>query len=330
MIKFKRIFIILLLSFPFLVSFETSKVDIHSISSFQSPEGIQFVSYTPSWDQNKLKELYKELLLNKHGQEIGKLSEVRILGDTHASSNTKGSYNSLTNTIVLYQGNRYLEPIEYRETLSHEYGHHFAYTYFPSHHFPFSKWQRIRGIDVSDMRWDAFWNYDDRYHSLYPQEIIADDYVLLYGATSKLVSDEVSSNEAFYLRTEHENQQIPNVLENVELHSFLEEETGISIDQSRIFTTPKLVKWDDKSISLSISSKPQVAYRLNLEIVNKHNEKQTFELYEITTEETNHLEFSIKDHDLNISDLDHAIISIDVVDLTTSLGFETEETTLSF
>ncbi|HZH59699.1 MAG TPA: hypothetical protein VEY70_09000 [Metabacillus sp.] len=330
MISFKQIFIILLLSFPLLVSFKTADVDSRSFASFQSPEGIYFKSYTSSWDEEKLKELYEELLLNKHGRELSELNEVRILGGTHSHSNTKGSYHSLTKTIVLYRGNQYENPIEYRETLSNEYGHHFAYHYFPSHHFPFSEWQRIRGIEVSDMRWDAFWNYDERYHAIYPQEIIADDYVLLYGATSQLDSDGVYSNEIFYLRTQHENQEIPNVLENKKLHAFFEKETGIPIDSSRTLESPKLVKWNNQTIRFSVPSRENIAYRLNLELIDHQNEKQSFELYEITSHETNQLIFSLQDHDIkNISDYDHAIISIDVVDLTTSIGFETAETRVS-
>ncbi|PMC39144.1 hypothetical protein CJ195_04180 [Bacillus sp. UMB0899] len=326
--SFKSVFIILLLSFPLLVSFET--IDNQPLASYISPEGIYFTSYTPSWDEKKLKDLYKELLLNKHGEEITELNEIRILGGTHSSTNTKGSYHSLNQTIVLYQGATFDKPLDYRETLSHEYGHHFAYYYFPTHHLPFSKWQRIRGIDVTDMRWDAFWNYDEQFHAIYPQEIIADDYVLLYGATSELDSDEIVSNEAFYLRTQHENQEIPNVLENKKLHSFLEEETGIPIDLSRTLDSPKFIEWNDQDIIFSVSSRENVAYRLNLELFDYQSGKQLVELYEITSEETTKLSFSLNEEDIhNISDYEYAIISIDVVDLTTSIGFETDETQVS-
>ncbi|MGQ4668420.1 hypothetical protein ACUIJN_21835 [Metabacillus halosaccharovorans] len=328
-IRFNQIFIILLLSFPFLVSFETTNIDDKTFASFQSPEGIDFTSYTPSWDEDKLKDLYKELLLNKHGQEISELNEVRILDGTHSSTNTKGSYHSLTKTIVLYQGNQYETPVDYRETLSHEYGHHFAYHYFPSHHLPFSEWQRIRGIDVADMRWDAFWNYDERYHAFYPQEILADDYVLLYGATSEVESEDVMSNEIFYLRTQHENQDIPNVLENKKLHSFLEEKTGLPIDSSRIIESPSLIEWNDQTFRFSVSSRDHIAYRLNLELINQ-NEKQFVELYEVTSHDTNTLTFNLHDQEIiNLADYDYALISIDIVDLTTSIGFETDETRVS-
>ncbi len=330
MIRFKQIFIILLLSFPLLVSFETTEIDNKPFASFQSPEGIYFTSYTSSWDEDKLKALYKELLLNKHGEEITELNEVRINGGTHSSSNTKGSYHSLTNTIVLYQGNDYEKPLDYRETLSHEYGHHFAYYYFPTHHLPFSKWQRIRGIDVTDMRWDAFWNYDERFHAYYPQEIIADDYVLLYGATSELDSDDVLSNEAFYIRTEHENQDIPNVLENKKLHSYLEKETGITIDSTRVMESPTFMGWNDQQFSFSVLPRENVAYRLNLELIDQQNEKQMIELYEITSDETSIVNFSLSEQDIpNITHYNHAIISVDVVNLTTSIGFETIKTQVS-
>jgi hypothetical protein len=191
----------------------------------------------------------------------------------------------------------------------------------------------VRGIDVSEVRWDAFWNYEDNNHAYYPQEIFADDYVLLYGATNEVEAVDVFNNEAFYLRTEHENQQFPNVLENRELRSFLEEESGIKIDEDRLLESPRLAEWNDTKASYVITEKPNVAYRLNLTFHNLENNDDTsehFELYEITTENSNErIDFSLDQIDQYVfSKYDYVTANIDVVDLSTSIGFQTEELTL--
>lgn len=328
--KFRGLFIILLLSLPILFSFTTGGT-VGAYSTFLSPEGIHFVSYSHEWDEHKLIDLYKELKQNKYGEEINMLQEIRVEAGNHSSGDTKGSYHPVSKTIVLYQGDKYREPDDYRETLSHEYGHHFAYYYFPSHHLPFSKWQKLRGINIAQMRWDAFWNYEENNHSFYPQEIMADDYVLLYGATNNVNPKDVYSNEAFYLRTQHENQHFPNVLENKELLAYLEEESGVTIDKSRLVQTPSFSNIENDKISFSVTEKPNIAYRLNIELFNSSNEQQMLELYAITDNEDNEIDFSLNDVGLgHFSDYESAIISIDVVDLTTSIGFETKETTLNF
>ncbi|WP_299088478.1 hypothetical protein [uncultured Metabacillus sp.] len=331
MLKLRQFFIILVLTFPILISFDSTGINKKAIASYQSPEGIQFLSYSEEWDQAKLIDLYQQLVKNKHGKEIYSLQEVSIIGGTHSSSFTKGSYHALTSSITLYQGDTYTNPTDYAETLSHEYGHHFAYFYFPSHHLPFSKWLTVRGIEAPELQWDAFWNYNEKFHAYYPQEIIADDYVLLYGATHKVEVDDVYSNEAFYLRTEHENSQLPNVLENSKLHSYLEEESGMKIDESRLLQLPKLADWNHSTLSFQISDKPNVAYRLNLEFHQSGGKASDgWELYEITTDETkNIVNFSLDGIDQEVlSASDYMTASIDVVDLSTSIGFETEEITL--
>ena len=330
--KIRTYFIILLLLFPFLLSFDSSYHGEY-FATYQSPEGIHFFSYSKEWDEKDLMALYQELIKNKHGKEFDLLQKVSVVGHSHATSLTKGSYHALSNSITLYQGDKYTDPAAYRETLSHEYGHHFAYHYFPSHHFPYSDWQSVRGLNGSKLRWDAFWNYDEGNHKLYPQEIFAEDYVLLYGAANMLNVKDVFTNEAFYMRTQHENQQLPNVLENQELHMFLEEGSGLKIDKDRFLQSPKLSDWSDDKLSFKISAKALVAYRLNLtfhDLNDSNDEGEELELYEITMNETTDLlHFSLDQIDPGIlSEYAYVTVNIDVVDLSTSLGFETEEITL--
>ena len=326
-------FIIVLILLPFLLSFDSSYHRGY-FASYQSPEGIHFFSYSKEWDEKDLMALYQELIKNKHGKEFKLLQKVSVIGHSQATSLTKGSYHAVTNSITLYQGDKYTDPVAYRETLSHEYGHHFAYHYFPSHHFPNSDWQSIRGLNESKLRWDAFWNYNESNHEFYPQEIFADDYVLLYGAVNEINANDVFTNEAFYMRTQHENQQLPNVLENQKLRLFLEEGSGLKIDKDRFLQSPKLSDWSDDKLSFKISAKAHVAYRLNLMFHNLEdstNDGEELEIYEITMNETTDLlHFSLDKIDPDILfEYAYVTANIDVVDLSTSLGFETEEITLN-
>lgn len=323
--KVKFYFIILLLTFPFLISFNPLASNDGYVATYKSPEGIQFVSFSVSWDKNNLINLYKELIKNKHGNEIKQLQQVKIYGEQLSASPTKGSYHALSKTITLYQGDKYKKPVDYRETLSHEYGHHFGYHYFPEHHFPFSTWQLKRGIDVTTLRWDAFWNYSDNDHAFYPQEVFADDYVLLYGTTNKMDSKSVTNNEAFYKRTIHENQQLPNVLESQELLHYIEEQSGLSIDKNRLIQSPKLVDWNKSTLTYLIEKKANVAYRLNLQSRSNRTNK-THEIHLISTDQQDKLEFSLNQLELKtLANSDFVTVNIDVVDLTTSLGFKTKE-----
>ncbi len=320
-------FIILVISFPFLASFETNPYNPKLHAIYQSPEGILFKSFSTEWNQEKLIDLYHELVKNKHGNELKQLRAVEVIGTTLDDSLSKGSYDYLNKTIKLYQGDQYQEPSQFQETLSHEYGHHFAYHYFPSHHLPLSKWQKIRNLNLLELRWDAFWNYQDKYHAIYPQEVFADDYVLLYGVTKEVDPKDVETNEAFYLRTEHENQQISNVLENSPLHSLLEEETGIEIDQSRLLHMPKFSNYKNTALTFKIKPKTNIAYRLNLTLNDSKGNTFNYESYQIHRDESeDELIFDLEDLlKENLSNYEWLSASIDVIDLDTSIGFETEE-----
>ena len=47
--------------------------------SYTAPDGLQIISYSLSWsDVEKLNNLYNELLLNGHGEEIKLLSRIAI------------------------------------------------------------------------------------------------------------------------------------------------------------------------------------------------------------------------------------------------------------
>ncbi|MBE4909791.1 hypothetical protein IMZ08_17290 [Bacillus luteolus] len=320
----------IILALPLLVSLDPLTTSSNYYAHYRSPEGIQFLSYSSEWDKDKLQELYEELLKNKHGEEIKLLQEVKVVGDglgeyPHDDYYTKGIYHALTSSITLFHGNKYTEPHLYRETLAHEYGHHFTYHYFPEHHFPFSKWSKLRGLDQNNVRWDAFWNYSLDSYSLFPQEIIADDYLLLYGATSKVDFKDVLSHEAFYTMTMHDNQQIPNVLENSEVQSYFEEKTGFLIDKHRLLNTPILEELNQNTLTFKVLDRSDVAYRLNVKLYKVNSLIADERLIAITPEDFDgEIQFALSD--LYRADFIDANFSI--LDLNTSIGFETDTFTL--
>ncbi|MDQ0230038.1 hypothetical protein J2S19_001290 [Metabacillus malikii] len=325
-----RVFIILIFLLPFLLSFQSEGRSYPTYETYLTPKGIEFTSYSSNWDQRKLQELYVELLKNGHGEELTELKAVKIYPDKHQASNTKGSYQALSKTITLYQGDKYVHVEDYRDTLSHEYGHHFAYYYFPSHHFPFSKWSVVRGLEHEAIRWDAFWNYKEEHHANYPQEIFADDYVLLFGSTSEMNSKTFTDHEPFYLRTEHENQNIPNILENKPLIEMIELESGLSVEPSRLIEMPHFTNITDNLVSYQITKKANIAYRLNVHLHDIKNEygSTVMEFYEITVnDDISELHFNIEQA-IEKNDSNYLSFSLDVVDLSTSIGFETEKITV--
>lgn len=311
-------YVLLLLSLPILLSLDPLVYDSDYHASYQSPESIMFVSYSEKWDEENLKELYKELIQNKHGKEISLLQEVQIQGGSLNGSAAKGRFSALTDTITLYHGDKQTDASSYRDTLSHEYGHHFAYHYVKSHHFPFSEWSKLRGLEDAPVRWDAFWNYSDGDHMWYPQEIMADDYVLLYGSgrkTSK--SDVLSSNEPFYQMTQHENKELPNVLENKKLIAYLEKETGVQPDRERILTKPDLNNVQKDKITFSASDQSQVAFKAQITYFQDGVKLASDEKLFIASSGAETFTIPLNDAASSFE------VTFEILDLQTSVGFET-------
>lgn len=309
---------------PILLSLDP--YDTNYVAKYTSPEGISFLSYSKEWDHVKLQELYQVLLKNKHGEELQLLEEVQVRsGSLKNSPATNGQYHPLTHSITLFHGDINVEPSDYTETLSHEYGHLVSYHYLKSFHFPFSKWAALRGLDNEPIRWDAFWNYSTKDHDWYPEEIMADDYVLLYGPTRKVDLKDVYSNEAFYLRTEHRNQKLQNVLGNTELHKYLEEKTGLEIDKNRLISTPTLTHAQNNLLKFSVEKRADIAYRLNVTVYQNGIVENYYEIIKISSNDNGELSYSLEDIFKDYPDKlnGHMKVNMDVLDLKTSLGFQT-------
>ncbi|WP_102346575.1 hypothetical protein [Bacillus sp. Marseille-P3661] len=332
------LFLFLLICSPILLSFDSTAYDDNYFAYYKSPEGISFLSYTENWNEQKLKDLYKELIKNKHGAEIKFLQEVRVKDGPSKDNgilnpSIRGHYNVLTSTITIYHGDQFTKASELSEILSHEYGHHFSYYYFKTHHFPFSKWSSLRGLNSTDIYWDAFWNYsaNNERHKWYPQEIIADDYILLFSAPNPVKLKDVYNNEAFYLRTEHENQDIPNIYEQLELHRYISKVTGIKVDEDRLLETPTLLPFteDQNKILYSITKKANVAYRLTINYEDDGEEKY-MELLKITDKNSGDtLEFLLNEIAGDIEQNSFRA-TLDVLDLNTGIGLNTGEECMKF
>jgi DNA-directed RNA polymerase subunit F len=223
---------------PFLVSMDKSHNDEHLYAVFESEEGITFLSYAQNWDVKKLEELHEELLKNPHGKEISDLTRVTIYPNKNKDIN--GLYYMDTKEILLYNGKKKKNAIDFRYTLSHEYGHHIQNTYFPE----ISKqlhttWSKLRGIDNMPIVKGNSGNNKGE-HKWYASEIFAEDYVMLYSATQKIdVKNLEDRDDVYYLSQEHENDEISNVMENQKLQQWLEKKTGFLIDQKRMIPTMK-------------------------------------------------------------------------------------------
>lgn len=189
---------------------ETSK-DSYDINdqhySYKSDEGFMLISDSKNWNEIKLKALYNELKLNKHGEEFELLFKIIVHAepDTNASGMHERTSEQLSlyfdfpafpstsminftrnmGTIHLYNGDKLTEVSQYAHTLSHEYGHHFTfYHMFKDNQLMNSEYEKIRNIQEHDVYYEISENYNHylQNHMWYLFEIAAEDYVQLMGS----------------------------------------------------------------------------------------------------------------------------------------------------
>lgn len=185
--------------------------DSEDVACYVSPEGIRFRSQSKTWDRRKLEGLYQELLLNKHGDELYTLAEVIVYpqeDDFAAAEITNHNVKSYrlnlahptmpkqsvftfyrsSGIIKLYDGDNHDTVGSMASSLSHEYGHHFTFTYMLNTEYgcPYyrgTEYARLRGLDEDQVR--AFGrggaDYRENHHWYY-YEIAAEDYVVLMGS----------------------------------------------------------------------------------------------------------------------------------------------------
>ena len=217
------------------------------LASYQSPEGILFVSQSEAWDENKLEELYQELLRNRHGEELNSLTRVTVYpqkDDFAAATHQRADqHTNLTlhfpafndtplftftrsaGTISLYDGDNRTTALAMASSLSHEYGHHYTFTHMLNTHADtalyYTEYARLRGLDSTNSYVStANQQFYNDHHDSYLVEIAAEDYVTLMGSpNSRTVGeyDDVrqymnggkSDTELFRNAAPQENMHLP-------------------------------------------------------------------------------------------------------------------------
>ncbi|NHN28535.1 copper amine oxidase N-terminal domain-containing protein [Paenibacillus agricola] len=209
--------------------------------TYTSPEGIQFISYSEVWNEPKLKELYAALLQCEHGEELSVLKKVILYSEKSIgkSGSRVGSYNVETQTIKLYE----VESTPVIRTLIHEYGHHFTYYWlqkkegtYPGQLTESSSWAKIRQLDGFPIRWSG--SLLPYVHRWDPGEIMAEDYVLLFGVGVEPMPSRVP-NIVNLLR--HENEYIPSAESIPALRQYWEKLAGFPSKES--IKLPLLQQW---------------------------------------------------------------------------------------
>jgi len=193
---------------------------------FETPEGFTMVSHSEAWDEYMLIQLYHELLLNKHGDEINFLHEVIVHPheeeDGHALATFAQGVTVINffiqfpalpedftvpfpqdiGTINLYGGDTNTTIESMANSLSHEYGHLFTFYYMfnigrnedesnRNGSLSETMYARLReaarfNLITSSSPGDTY--LQDRYRYLF--EIAAEDYVQLMGSpTTRQVVD---------------------------------------------------------------------------------------------------------------------------------------------
>ncbi len=192
----------------------TEKADYpDAVEIYNTPLGFPIISFSQNWTGNKLKDVYDELMANKHGTEIYSVSEVMLFPDESAldaSTGVAGTHvteqkifslffhlpglvpdslayhiNSTKSSIELYSMDKYESVSQIARTISHEYGHHYTMYYFmpDDDAAKSSQYYSLRGIDGFDH--EVFYDIDSDYyenHMWSVYEIAAEDYVQLMGS----------------------------------------------------------------------------------------------------------------------------------------------------
>jgi len=286
------------------------------VAAYVSPEGIEFVSYSKQWNRKKLSSLYVELMKNLHGEELDYLGRVVLsneddedeLGIANMSySWTEDDLSDLImdepTEIVLYGADEHTTVESMATTLSHEYGHHFTYYWLiheerklPSD--PKTKWTAVRGIkghpvaftdDASDSGYSHYWDAG---------EIMADDYMALFGSpTAKLsMVDSLRSEDGVGFYGEIENEELPSATTLPALRSYWLKLSGLKDPLPLVYKEPKLTKiqperYRDGSLGHKLvfeagSANAGVAARLQYSAYWENEDEEIFDFTDMSTGRT--------------------------------------------
>lgn len=184
------------------------------LCEYLSPEEIRFVSMSKAWDEEKLRDLYEELLRNRHGEELQTLERVTVYAqeDEFAAATHQNTVQAVPfrlhfplipdapicaffvegGQISLYGGDRKTTVAEMAGELSHEYGHHYTLSYVlpggGSNMDFYRSYAQLRGLS-SENAYVRAANTQEYYqrHARFLVEIAAEDYVVLMGSPNAML-----------------------------------------------------------------------------------------------------------------------------------------------
>ncbi|SFL49226.1 Copper amine oxidase N-terminal domain-containing protein [Paenibacillus sp. 1_12] len=225
----------------FVIFSEEAFAQKQEAAAYTSAEGIRFVSYSSLWNEQKLKELYDSLLKCDHGEELSALKQV-ILDPAPSegkSGSRVGNYNADTQVIRLFE----VESTPVIRTLIHEYGHHFTYYWLrkkegtsPRQLTESSTWSKVRQLNDYPIRWSG--STLPYLHKWDPGEIMAEDYVMLFGVGGSPLNPK-SASVVNMLR--HENEYIPSAQSQPALRQYWEQLAGLSTKEP--IRLPEIKQW---------------------------------------------------------------------------------------
>lgn len=164
---------------------------------YSAPDGFKVVSYSGKWaDQNKLKEVYIELLRNTHGEELKLLNRINIYpGPDPEGISAAGRWYGVWSMkegkpvlkggryINIYDGDEFTTVKSIARTLAHEYGHHFTYYYFyKTEKKLWDNWKSTGLAKARKLSTDPRVASGNVSHKWLIQEIAAEDYVQFFGS----------------------------------------------------------------------------------------------------------------------------------------------------
>lgn len=233
-------------------------------------EGIRFTSFSQSWNEEMLEELYLELLENFHSYEIKLLRDIELYDNSPYGANgcyfedvsvINGEFIQGSNAkIQLYNCGRYntIDLISYN--LSHEYGHHYMLSNILSSEgiyrsnmkeSEYAKLRKLRNYPVYYGEWA-----DENYSYLWDaDEIAANDYVQLLGSQRARASFDYGEGEpplefCFNLKPQ-KNCMIPLAADVEGLYECLLNIGGYTYEQSRLDKKPEITHIDNSGLEFT-------------------------------------------------------------------------------
>ena len=261
---------------------EETEIDPDIKYSYRTEEGFKMISYSDAWTTDKLKDLYDELKLNKHGEEFELLSKVIVYAqpDSYAAGDQQTLLESLhividfpafpkgsgitfyrsSGKIQLFNGDKYTEVSQMADVLSHEYGHHYTFYYFfKNNKLHGTDYEKIRNVEVGKVMYD--WHKDYTYyqnnHQWYLIEMAAEDYVQLMGSPmTKNIVKYIDVNQSLHgAKVNYQWHSYNGTIQENILIPFADEVPGLAEYYNQFISDEPITKttYERKSFDLQIT-----------------------------------------------------------------------------